>query len=309
MRRLACLVGPVAALLGCADPFLPQSVVTELRVLAIRAEPPEVRPGEAVLLDALVLDPRGREARHSWYACAPRPLGQPSPCDDTRLLTAPAGLAEAPGLSLLGTSTTARWVLEAELGPGEEAQAVVLLVVEAEGVREVARKEIRVSRAEAPNQNPRLQRILLGGAPFPEDVLPAVRASARLEWVALLEDGAAELYRLRLPDGSSRDAVEDLRWEWRTTFGRFGLGPEPPSPQPVIDRFIDSGVPPPRDASLAEGGGPSSRDEHGVKVTLRFPEDARGAPPLGPDGVITVAVVVRDGRGGTTWAVRRLRVQ
>jgi len=57
-RSLSLLLLP-ALLAGCAAEMLEsQSTLSKLRVLAVRAEPPELAPGETVELDALVVDPR-----------------------------------------------------------------------------------------------------------------------------------------------------------------------------------------------------------------------------------------------------------
>ena len=57
-RSLSLLLLP-ALLAGCAAEMLEsQSTLSKLRVLAVRAEPPELAPGETVQLDALVVDPR-----------------------------------------------------------------------------------------------------------------------------------------------------------------------------------------------------------------------------------------------------------
>lgn len=53
------LLFPLALLAGCNGNMLEeQFTVSKLRVLAVRAEPPDLAPGETVTLDALVVDPR-----------------------------------------------------------------------------------------------------------------------------------------------------------------------------------------------------------------------------------------------------------
>lgn len=54
---------------ACLESLPSPSRVDDLRVLAIRAEPPEVPPGASVALDALVVDPQARPLRYAWYAC------------------------------------------------------------------------------------------------------------------------------------------------------------------------------------------------------------------------------------------------
>lgn len=58
---------------GCSSDFDPPSKLDSLRILALQAEPPEARPGEAVSLSALVYVPASRggaeAAAFSWRAC------------------------------------------------------------------------------------------------------------------------------------------------------------------------------------------------------------------------------------------------
>jgi hypothetical protein len=67
--RLAALAVLSLAQAACLESLPSPSRVDDLRVLAIRAEPPEVAPGATVALDALVVDPQTRPARYAWYAC------------------------------------------------------------------------------------------------------------------------------------------------------------------------------------------------------------------------------------------------
>ncbi len=47
---------------GCGEDFAPESELHDLRILAIRSEPPELRPNEVATLDALVWMPPGEAA-------------------------------------------------------------------------------------------------------------------------------------------------------------------------------------------------------------------------------------------------------
>lgn len=78
-RRLAMLA--LAATLGassaaCLGDLPSPSKVDDLRILAVRAEPPEAAPGTSVALDALVVDPQGRPISLHWYACLLPEQGQ-----------------------------------------------------------------------------------------------------------------------------------------------------------------------------------------------------------------------------------------
>jgi hypothetical protein len=80
--RLAplALVATVACVAGCKPDFgTPASLVTERRILAVRAEPPEVRPTESAMFTALVVSPDGTVASPTidWSLCVtPKPLDE-----------------------------------------------------------------------------------------------------------------------------------------------------------------------------------------------------------------------------------------
>jgi hypothetical protein len=69
MARVAWLLLAAVLVSGCPDPLQPQQYVAELRVLAIRLDPPDARPGDEVTATALVVDEVGREWTTTWYAC------------------------------------------------------------------------------------------------------------------------------------------------------------------------------------------------------------------------------------------------
>ena len=56
---------------GCAEPMESVSEITKLRMMAIQADPPEIRPGEGTTLRALYADPegKGREISFLWLTC------------------------------------------------------------------------------------------------------------------------------------------------------------------------------------------------------------------------------------------------
>ena len=58
-----------ALLTGCGEGPMDETLVDELRVLGIRAEPPEAAPGEPVALTALVADPAGTGADVLLWHC------------------------------------------------------------------------------------------------------------------------------------------------------------------------------------------------------------------------------------------------
>lgn len=76
-RRPWCAVLLLAtSSLACLDDLPSPALVDDLRVLAVKADPPEAIPGATVALDALVVDPDGRTPTYAWYACVVLEQGQ-----------------------------------------------------------------------------------------------------------------------------------------------------------------------------------------------------------------------------------------
>ena len=104
LRTLALVASIGPALAGCKPDFgNPASLVTERRILASRAEPAEVRPGESATFDALVVSPAGTEATPAldWALCnAPKPL------DENNVVTS-ACLGDGSNLMGFGSQTDA----------------------------------------------------------------------------------------------------------------------------------------------------------------------------------------------------------
>ena len=73
-NRLATLGAPLVAAMmamaqGCGGDFDPGSRVSNLRVLAVRADAPYAAPSESVHLEALAVDPDGRALTWGWGLC------------------------------------------------------------------------------------------------------------------------------------------------------------------------------------------------------------------------------------------------
>lgn len=286
---------------GCDSPFVPESVLASFRTIAVRAEPPEARPGETVVLDALVFDPASRAISVTWFACDPPAAeGVLTPCDDTRVVEDLAAKRDptSGGIREVGTSTRATYVYAGDLGGALERRAIILHVARAGDETRISRKEIVLSVSPSPNHNPAIELIVVEGRPIGPTDLGSARAGDSLELSGIVTSSSAEMFALRRADGSEAPHVEDVRLEWFTTQGRYGVDYRPPSAKPIIDLFVDSGPPPP-DVGPREGGGESSKDEFGMKVTLNLPK-----PDEVKDDRLRVFVVVRDTRGGTDWEER-----
>ncbi len=82
---ISALASMVAGGVGCGEALSVPSLVEDLRVLAIRAEPPELlidrdaTVAQAVTFDALVVDPRGTPMNVAWRFC---PVASDQTCAD-----------------------------------------------------------------------------------------------------------------------------------------------------------------------------------------------------------------------------------
>ncbi len=93
MNRGMLIVFFIGALLStaCMEEMDPVSLVNKFRVMAVQADPPEIRPGEGTTHRVLFSDPEGdgREIQIAWFTC----LGRIQGADD---LSMGAGAEAAP---------------------------------------------------------------------------------------------------------------------------------------------------------------------------------------------------------------------
>lgn len=300
MRRLAPALLSCLALLACSDDvveFTPASYIERMRILGVRADPPEIAPGEETELTALVADPYaagGRALTYVWLTCDPdatAPLG--SAC--TRQGTAGSldDIIEnpPPGLNFIpirhkitytapvnALDALAHDTLERERGV---TATIMLVVIEGDfreiqnpdAIRQIAIKRVRIAdRVADRNRNPSVGTLTIDGAPTIEGQRAPAKFGAGVELIATASEGSAETFRRRLPDGSFLDDQEQSLFSWFTTSGSY-------------------------DSESSFG----TRTESGKPLKLFL-------PAAGPDAVLEVFVVLRDARGGIDWARRRLEL-
>lgn len=274
MRALALLV----VLAGCGEALTPQSQVDKLRILAMRADRPEVGPGETVNVAALWADPlgEGRDVWFVWAACTVGPGADPRACDpegdDVQLLGVGVGL-----------DTVQVDVTEDALEGRDEAMVLVTVLMCADelpdieegcpGESVVAYKRITVSSNPAPNQNPRISAVSIGGTVLDDrDVVRVPLCPTGdcpgYEISVLAEEGSAETYVGETPEGEA-ETDEELLVSYFATGGQFSQV-----------RSID----------------PANAD---FRVAWRAPKDT---------GPLTYWFVLRDDRGGITWATREAEI-
>jgi hypothetical protein len=206
----------ILALVACGQTFPPASLVTELRVLGIRAEPPEVRPGGETSLTALVADPQGagREVVIAWGRCEPPGILQDLlACQDTRYITP------------LGTGPTVTFRVPPDYletgpaGPGEERLLFVFAVVRAGTEQVIAFKRVNVTSREAPlNRNPLLISAGVRRGDAGVEPVPSVGLNATVRLRADVDPASREKY---VDDGTEK--TEDLIASWFTTGGSLDL--------------------------------------------------------------------------------------
>jgi hypothetical protein len=170
---LLALAGALATVgAGCNSGFAPQYRVSDLRVMAVRAQVQgrpgvaDPSPGDTVALDALVANPLGLTGLTAdWYACIPTTTQAASPCVDPTVLSDPSRFDGNPAVLHLPSGTPATvtsftipatqaitdgtqyWLDNAVTKKqycGLYAPLEVVLVVRAEGRQQVALKHLRL---------------------------------------------------------------------------------------------------------------------------------------------------------------------
>jgi hypothetical protein len=289
-----------ASFSGCSDPMEPASLVDELRILAIRADAPEIAPGGGTSLTALWADPKGggRDVTFLWIAAAG--LVDPAggfPCDAP--LAAPQLAAAADGGDRYEIPATPEDLIEQIAVPGQTAVDVTVLAsacaggttptiddLEHVGFLDLgsdlcrggegiaATKVIRVSRSEAPNTNPAIDTFLLEGQATPPEAqdldIPSCEKGTACSDVplgAILAPSSFETYLTNdVMPGATGDSDEILYISWFVTAGALG-----------DDRSV-----------------PDSPEEAAPNRLSLAADD--------PDSLM-LYVVAHDNRGGTDWRI------
>lgn len=219
MRR-ALLLPFLVASAACTDELPKPELIADLRILALRAEPPEGTVGTTVALDALVVtpDPAPSVAR-TWWACVAAGGSQEGPKACALAAPPTASCADAPEASAcsLGSDGGASYRLPAQAlvgrAPGADGQVfIILLAADAattsvadcsgalvgatvpEGCR-VAAKRVAVTAAEppAPTMNPTVSGLTIAGSAVSVTVPAAAAETPFLSW--FVTAGAIDSFR------------------------------------------------------------------------------------------------------------------
>lgn len=309
LRPLLALSALVAS--GCNDQNLSQPwQLDRVRVLAVRAEPAEARPGETVSFEALYYVPDGGSIGLAlWFACLPSgaddfgcqldssalegleglddlDLKSLTPEEQAELYQRliDAGLIGAEPL-IAPTWTTPADALEG-LSEQERLEGVSAIVnitaipatgdedaTEQPADTELAYKRLPISEAATPNHNPTLTGLMVDGE--------VLAAGSRVERIwgqdvqiePLLSDDSLETYVYRTEAGEDEDREEEPFVTWYTEEGSFD---QPFGLYPYME----------------------------VAWTPPAPKAVTGSAPYTSDEVreVEVIAVIRDRRGGMDWA-------
>jgi hypothetical protein len=295
LRSLHVLVAWVM-LAACGADFEPGSRVHDVRLLALRADPPYARPGERVELELLVGNPRQRVVQWAKSTCTLPPASTLDAClsaldeplepfdpEEPGALSvdvpedALEGLADAERLSaLIGVVVVA---CPGELADGETAGVPIACHDERGRALPIGQLPVGIKRVfvreRERNAQPRIARVLFDGEAWPEDEPRRVTSCAGDGYEI---DDCAQSTRHALsvetePAESGRDERGDAFRE-----------------QIVVQFYASNGV-------------------LGNEVRIGGEADNAFALQAGPeDGSATVWLVARDDRGGVDWAVRTVQL-
>ena len=302
MVRVAALALVALGAVGCKPDFgTPASLVTERRILAVKAEPPEVRPGMTASFTGLVVSPDGTEASPAidWALCTtPKPLDEnnvvAAACLDDGLTAVasatPTTMATVPAdvCALFGPNPPPQLPGQPPLRPRDpdvtggyyqplrarsgEVTAFALERVICDLAQAGADLAVQYAMSYQANGNPSLLPLsaTVNGAPVALDALPAGQP---IDFTVGWPDGAAESFPVfDLTTTSLVTHRESLRVSWFASGGSF--------------------------AHEVTG-----RDENDVATTT---DDVWTAPAAA--GPVHLWIVLRDSRGGVDFAAYELTV-
>ena len=242
-------------LAACRPDFgLPVSVVSDPRILAVEANPPEALPGAVLHLRVTSGGPEGPLlAKASFGFCtSPRPLVEPNVVNADCLGSAPAASPIAEGLQETDATVPTNACLQ--FGPDTPSQqpgeppyrprdpdvtggfyqpvrvalddgleAIALVRIRCNLPNASTERAVEYAQRYADNQNPAITRLELrvdGAAIDPGQVPASAKVTLHAEW----DSGSAEPYVVhRAVDDTLVDHREALRVSWFTTGGTIPL--------------------------------------------------------------------------------------
>jgi hypothetical protein len=253
--------------------------VERLRILGIRAEPPEADPFSEVTLTALTVDPagEGRPLTCTWAVClvdlGPAAADIECPGGDNYFFGSDCATAT------LRMPELVAWLAERGLDiqdlpddlPIQDLPLFVGFEIDAgaDRTRGIKRITVGLTPAEDPNVNPVLSDLEVDGMAVGDRVL-SLPADAEVKVRPVSDETTRQTFRR---EGEDQDQVEDFLFSWFSTGGEFA------DRRTILD--VDS------------RGNPLDVNR------FRLPAEP---------GPVSVWVVVRDGRYGIDWKEHRFEV-
>lgn len=240
---------------SCGAQFTPETLVDSLRILSIKAEPPEVNPGQGAALSMLYGDPTrvGQPSTIIWVGCEPDPKDlNRNACNDASILVKPSLITSYPeGLKLLGFGPKATYASTPQvfstLAPddpvrrnGSIGQVIAIVVAEEVSVnatgpeleaifKRIENKEtptaialtrVVVSEKAEKNQNPVIDTLTFDGALLPKGARLQVRAGQEVQLGVSVPESSRERYVEEQPTGDVQKQ-EVVVGAWYSSNGRF----------------------------------------------------------------------------------------
>lgn len=243
MRRLA-----IVMLLGaCNKSFTPADHVEGLRVLAIKAEPPEAAPGAMTTLTALAVDTSGAAISVDWAACTEAAIpGTGIVNPDCLQKDTAAFLAELGAGTPLAATVP---MIDPNIFAPPDASGGLYLPIRARvstsGDRIDVIYQMRFGQSTMPNHNPTLASVEVVAAdgttaPLDEATPLAVSSGQAITVRATFTPESVETYT-----GQGKMLTEQLRVSWFATGGTFsepvtGI-PKPDTVWTAVDPLPTSG--------------------------------------------------------------------
>ena len=224
MKKAILLLTVLAC--ACSNSFPSPSYVQGLRVLGVKAEPPEVAPGGTTLFTVLAVDTTGSPVEVSWLACTEPELVGTGPVNPACFGASPEPYLVPLGSGLSFTATVPV-VTPSTFGPPDASGGLYLPVVlhatSASGVVD-AEYGLRLSQGEPANANPQLTGVFVvpsTGNPVPVDegTPLVVHAGDAITLQAQFSATSAETY-VGAP-GQPAVLTEILSASWFATGGSF----------------------------------------------------------------------------------------
>jgi hypothetical protein len=326
MRLVATVAAtlPLLAVGACSNDLPAASFIDKLRVLAVRAEPPEVAPGETTVLDLLAVEPNVQQLDGAapapltavWLACAlltvapcgigsgadggaptSPPLCKDQPSAPLCLIGTELGASYAPDVGVLGgTASTQILITVAVADTDAGATGCLLDIANNNGIPTnpdhcvVSLKRLQISdpaqRTGAPNHNPTFADFY---ATSPGGFVEPLDDGKGV-WLAAPGEDLAEwdIAAHRSDDAAEQKSdgtYEVLDASWFTTAGHLDGG---------RSLYLPPGC---NDSASC----PTELPETGEDTSWFAPTAQEATGVVDSSGVVSFWAVIRDDRGGVGW--------